>query len=251
MVGASKVAGPRNRTVRRGLISSFTVIAAAAILHAAPAPAAFSAFPGAPGSQHFADGSACPAAPRNRYLTQPAGCLSVRTADVDGDGRPDLILLYARPGTAYRFRLVVDRASGATMDARLPAGDIPATIERLRNVNGRRGVELFIHDQHITTEEEMVVYSAGSGRLIRAGSLPYGGSDDGIRFGFVCHRRPPATIVVHQFAITSFSPPVFRRVWRDTATTYRWNGPRLVRGRTTRRLFETPAPPGREVGARC
>jgi hypothetical protein len=214
-------------------------------------PAAAPPFPGAPHSQRFANGSRCPAAPANRYLKGPAGCLSVRLADVDGDGRPDLVALYAHPGTAYRFRLVVRRASGGALAARLSAADIPATIQRVRDVNGRPGVEIFIHDAHITTEEDMAVYTAAHGRLTRAGRLAYGGSDHGIRFGFTCHPGPPARIVQYQFTITSFAPQIFRRIWRRSATTYRWSGSRLKRGATETSLVEEASPPRREVGAHC
>jgi hypothetical protein len=55
-------------------------------------------FPDAPASQSFTYGRSCPAGPANPYLTSPAGCLSVRVADVDGDGQPDLVLLYTHPG---------------------------------------------------------------------------------------------------------------------------------------------------------
>lgn len=68
-------------------------------------------FPGAPHTQPGAwEGGAttCPRAAPNRYLPPRSGCVSVLRRDVDGDGRPDLVLLYAHLG---RLSGPVDRAT--------------------------------------------------------------------------------------------------------------------------------------------
>jgi hypothetical protein len=208
-----------------------------------------SGFPGAPRSQHFTYGSNCPAAPANRYLTTPAGCLTVRFADVDGDGRADLVLLYTKPGVqhyGYRFTLKVDRASGGTLTSQLPEGDIPATIARLRNVNGRPGAELFIHYVHVTTAESMAIYSFNGNRLQRSGVLSYGGYDSGLKFGFTCRTGQPPQIVEDQFARRSAPGH-----WAHTATTYVWSGSALNKTTTHTTTFVGASPPPRQVGAHC
>jgi hypothetical protein len=216
---------------------------------ALPAAAAGGSFAGAPQSQHFSYGSSCPAAPANRYLSGPAGCLSVRLADVDGDGKADLVLLYTRPGVKqfqYRFTLKVYRASGGTLTAHVPEGDIPATIERLRDVNGRRGVEIFVHEVHVTTAETMGVYAFDGKQLRRAGGFSYGGSDVGIRFGFTCQRGMSATIVQDQFSLVR--PP---DTWQHMATSYRWDGAALRRGASRVTTFKGSSPPAALLGAHC
>jgi hypothetical protein len=177
---------------------------------ALPGAAAARSFPGAPRSQRFHYGSSCPAAPTNQYLAGPAGCLSVRLVDVDGDGRPDLVLLYARPNVEhfrFRFTLKAYRASRGALVAHIPVGDIPATIERLRDVNNRRGVEVFLHEVHISTAELMGIYTFDGKKLRRAGAFSYGGYDAGLKFGFTCHRGTPATIVQDQFSLSSLKAP--------------------------------------------
>jgi hypothetical protein len=212
-------------------------------------PGAARAFPGAPASQRFGYGSTCPAAPANRYLTTRAGCLTVRRADVDGDGKPDLVLLYTKPGVrhpAYRFTLKVYTARGAMVSARLPEGDIPATIAALRNVNGVPGVELFVHLEHITTSETMALYTLSGGRLLRAGELSYGGTDFGIRFGFSCRPGSPPAIVQDEFTL-KHRPTT----WSHTSTTYTWNSGSLAKGATHTTTFRGKQAPGSQVGVHC
>jgi hypothetical protein len=223
-------------------------LALPAITGASSAPAG-GTFPGAPRSQRFAFGSTCPAAPANRYLTTRGGCLSVRLGDVDGDGKPDLVLLYTKPGVrspAYRFTLKVFRSEGGTATARLPEGDIPATIAALRNVNGVPGAELFIHLEHITTSETMALYTFSGGRLRRAGELSYGGSDFGIRFGFTCRLGPPPTVVQDEFSLTH-GPGT----WSHTSTTYTWSGAALAKGSAHTTTFHGKRAPRSLVGVHC
>jgi hypothetical protein len=46
----------------------------------------------------------CPVAPSDRYLLPPhSGCVTVRRADVSGDGRPDLVIVYSRLSRRHPF----------------------------------------------------------------------------------------------------------------------------------------------------
>jgi hypothetical protein len=239
--------------IGRSLVAGMSVLGAAGAIAAPGASGASPGFPAAPHSQRFGYGSSCPAAPANRYLTGPAGCLSVRLADVDGDGKPDLVLLYTHPGVQsfdYDFTLKVYRASGGTLTAQLPAGDIPATFLLLRNVNRRPGVEIFIHTDHISTNETMAIYTFNGTMLQDAGKFAYGGYDIGeVQFGVTCHA--PTTIVQHEFSVTSPTAPASRRTWTHWATTYTWVGAALKQGATKTTTFKGANPPASEVGVHC
>jgi hypothetical protein len=222
--------------------------ARASILARAAGPAA-ARLSDVPQSRHFGYGSRCPATPANRYLAAPAGCLFVRLADVDGDGKVDLVLLYTKPGVksyAYRFTLKVFRADGGVLTARVPEGDIPAEIIRLRNVNGLPGAEIFIHFVHVSTAESADVYSFDGNRLRLSGELSYGGYDAGVRSGFSCHTAKHPTIVQDEFASSTMP-----RTWRHTVTTYRWASAALQQGATYTGTFIGTSPPQSEVGVHC
>jgi hypothetical protein len=166
-------------------------------------------FPDAPRTQpgNWRAGFPCPLAPANRYLPARVGCVTVERADVDGDGRPDLILLYAtlarnQSGTGFvprRFTLKVVRASGGMLTARVPHLEND-TILRVRNVNGRPGAEIFIQEGSISSGSFARVYTFDGRRLLRAGGFTYGG-DSASRYGFVCRRGDPATIIQYAFLL--------------------------------------------------
>ena len=161
------------------------------------------------------------------------------------------MLLYTRPNVKhlpYRFTLKVYRASGGTLVAHIPAGDIPATIKRLRDVNNRRGVEVFVHEVHISTAELVGIYTFDGKTLRRAGAFSYGGYDAGLKFGFTCHRGTPATIVQDQFSLSSLKAP---HIWHHLATSYRWAGATLSRGASRTTIFERSSPPRSQVGVHC
>jgi hypothetical protein len=98
---------------------------------------------------------------RTPICQKRAGCVTVRRADVDGDGRPDLILLYGqlsthKLGTGFiptAFTLKVLRASEGTLVAHIPQPQANPIIVRLRNVNERAGVEILVHETHISSGE--------------------------------------------------------------------------------------------------
>jgi hypothetical protein len=209
-------------------------------------------FPDAPQSQRFATFGRCPLAAPSPYLPRDAGCLTVRRADVDGNGHADLVLLYARldsrryprrrgPGG---FRLEVVRDRQRTLHAQVPRGDVNAKILSVRDVNARRGVELFLHEYHVTTSEGVGAYAFDGAALRRAGGFDFDGSGAGNRYGLTCQRRPAPTVVQHVFE----QRIPFRGVWDRTDTTYRWLGARLERT-GVRKVVASPR--RSQVGVHC
>lgn len=219
------------------------------------ASAAGQQFADAPHSQRFSEFGRCPQAPPSRYLPARAGCLSVRRADVDGDGRTDLVLLYARldsrgfprsrrHGDSDRFTLEVVRARGGVATTAVPRSDLNTTFLRARNLDGRPGIELLVHEYHVTTTEGLGVYTFERGALRRPRGFVFDGSDAGLAFGVTCRRGAPATIIQHDFA----ERIPFREIWDRTDTTYRWAGARLRREGVQR----VKAPPtGNQIGLHC
>ena len=190
------------------------------------------AFPGAPHTQggDWAGGiNVCPLAPPNRYLPARAGCVTALRADVDGDGRADLVLLYGllsrhATGEAYAprsFVLKVVRASGGVVTTRLAAGEADLTIVGAGHVSDEPGASLFIRTGAISSGSYAQVYTFASGRLTAAGpTLGYGG-DSGAKAGFTCRAGHPPTIVQHQFVLEG---PGENGRWQRTDTTYAWRG---------------------------
>jgi hypothetical protein len=183
-------------------------------------------FTNAPRSQRFNLWGRCPPAPPNPYLPSDAGCVTVGRADVDGDGRRDLVLLYGRLGTNQRgipFTLKVIPASGGTLATALPPS-VNAKIAMVRDVNARRGAEIFVLDGESTSGKSVGVYTFDGRAVRRAGSFMFGG-EPSIAFGFACRRGPPPSIVQHQFEQRT----PFHGVWDHTDTTYQWAGAQLRR----------------------
>jgi hypothetical protein len=182
-------------------------------------------FPGAPAAQRYTDFGRCPRAPANAYLPRDAGCVDVARADVDGDGRVDLVLLYARldaHGTARSHVLAAVRASGGRLSVR--TGRYALQGQRLlvlRDLDGRPGAEAIVHEAHSTTAEQIGVYSFAGGALRRSGELSVDGEDAGLRFGVRCRAGE-----VLQSEFDERLP--LRGVWDRTQTTYRWVAGRLV-----------------------
>lgn len=208
--------------------------------HSAPAvggPPAPARFPGAPSTQpgDWEGGeNVCPLAAPNRYLPSRAGCVSVLRVDVDGDGRRDLVMLYATLthqgyGNRYlprAFTLEVILAGGDTVRVALPRPESNASLIEYGNVNDWPGAELFIQVGRISSGSWADVYTFRGGRLIREGvTLAYGG-DSATRAGFTCQRRTISTIVQHTFLLGNSGE---RGRWQRTDTTYVWHGPRLRR----------------------
>lgn len=210
-------------------------------------------FSGAPHNQPGSwrqGGNLCPLAPRNRYLPRRAGCVTVRRADITGDGRPDLILLYGHLGTRrytggrvpIGFTLKVLRSSGATFTAQIAHPEQAPTIVSVHNVNSRSGDEIFVQQASISSGSSVDVYTFDGRRLRRAGpAFTYGG-DSALRYGFDCHRGHPATIVQHAFVLLGGKE---NGRWQRTDTTYRWDGATLKR--TTKRTTQTHGYPAKRL----
>jgi hypothetical protein len=144
-------------------------------------------------------------------------------ADVDGDGRSDTVLLKA---SATGGSLQVKLATGALISVKT-ASDAPFLpgLVAVGNVNGLPGVELFVDEEHITTDEVIAVYTFSGGRLIKAGALPAYGSDFGIRFGMSC--RAAAGKHHIEDDLYQLIGSGLGRHWTLQRTSYEWRGARL------------------------
>jgi hypothetical protein len=119
---------------------------------------------------------------------------TVQLADADGGGRPELVLLHAWPGFEHGISRHTEAGSfdgGGIIVARLPDGDMPATIERLRSADGRPGANSFIHVAHSWTSEVMAVYMFGDTKLPEIGELSSGGCHAEETSGFHLRSRQP------------------------------------------------------------
>jgi hypothetical protein len=206
-------------------------------------------FPGAPSTQKNGYGVAsgvCPLAPPNRYLPPRSGCVTVRHADVNGDGHPDLVIVYSRlsrqkldwpSGTPPSFRhdfrakaafVKVVLAGGGSVTARIDGvnGAKAAAVDSVAHVNADPGDEIFLEVGRISSGATGVAYGFHDGRLIPAGVyLSYNG-DSGVEAGFSCVPGNPPRLIQR---VSMFEGPnEFTRSWRETTVVYAWHGPTLV-----------------------
>jgi hypothetical protein len=128
-------------------------------------------------------------------------------ADVNGDGRADLVILktgsVASPG-----RLEVSLASGPRVSVKIPTDAVylPGLIS-VGNVDGRPGAELFVDLVHVTTAEQVGVYTYWHGQLRAAATFSAYGSDFGIRYGITCAANASKHFITqHEFLLTGSSP---------------------------------------------
>lgn len=175
--------------------------------------------------------SLCENAKRHGYVPGRDVCSDALRADVDGDGHPGLVLLFARPVTgtsaspkAYPETLEVVRASGGVVKTRFKPTLPGAGIVAVGKVNSEPGDEIFVYDSWISSGAQVAVYSFRAGRLVRAGPNLQMGGDSADRFGFDCVRAPKAEIVQHDYALIG---PTIHGRWRLTSYTYAWDGARL------------------------
>jgi hypothetical protein len=204
-------------------------------------------FPDAPGSQIFAPFSRCRRAPPSRYLPPGAECVTVTRADVDGDGFPDLVLLYTTPHSNGAYTLEVLRAWGGELSARVSA-DMNAAIALVRTTGAHHRTAVFVHDSYSTTDQGVTVYAFNGHALTKAGVFEYGGQDAGIVFGFTClpssRSFTPAGIIQHEF--DERTP--FKNVWDRTDRAYAWRNGRLS---PTGVLRFKAKPTSAELGIHC
>lgn len=204
-----------------------------------------SAFPGAPSTQPNGYGvatHACPLAPPNRYLPARSGCVTVMRADVNGDGRPDLIIVYSRLSRQHpssymgippslRREFVADAAflkivlaNGITVSTRLTQTRA-AAVDSVAHVNDDPGSEIVLEVGRISSGAGAVAYGYHDGRLVPAGvTLNYDG-DSITRAGFNCLPGDPPRLVQRAYELIG---PTIYGWWQETNITYTWHGPRLV-----------------------
>jgi hypothetical protein len=184
-------------------------------------------------------------------LPARSGCVTVTRADVNGDGRPDLIIVYSRlsrrhpsnyvgaipPGERREFVanaafLKIVLANGTSVSARL-SQTRAAAIESVARVNDDPGSEIFIEVSRISSGASAVAYGYYDGRLVPAGAtLNYGG-DSASRAGFNCLPGNPPRLIQRTYELIG---PTVNGWWQQTNTTYAWHGPRLVQ--TAKRAFK-------------
>ena len=198
----------------------------------APGPTFQDAPPTQPGTWEGGS-TVCPLAAPNHYLPPRSGCVSVLQVDVDGDGRPDLVLLYAHLGhrsfggryAPTSFTLEVVRASGSVVRARLPRPESNAALVESGNVNGVPGAELFIQVGRISSGSSADVYTFHDGRLIRGRVTLGWGGDSATQAGFACRPGRPPTLIVRSFELQGLE----NGRWQQTQTVFAWHGPVLDR----------------------
>ncbi len=205
-------------------------------------------FPGAPSTQHVYGVSSdmCPLAPRNRYLPPRSGCVGVRRADIDGDGRRDLIIVYSRLGSqrlppyageppsmrhdyeAKAAFLKVVLNDGTSITARITGvdGARVAAVDAVAHVSADPGGEIFLEVARVSSGATGVAYGFQGGKLVPAGVyLSYNG-DSGVQAGFDCVSGNPPRLIQRYFAF--IGPNEFTRSWREQEVVFAWHGPTLV-----------------------
>ena len=222
-----------------------------------PGHSASQSFPGAPASQPNPGGiahDACFLAPPNRYLPPRSGCVTVRRADLTGNGQTYLVLLYSRlshthfssPGApaslskefmATRAELRVIAPNGVRTTTVLKGGPGAAALLGIANIGKGESEKIFIQVNEISSGSTANVYSLYHDRLTSAGiSLGYGG-DSGVQAGFSC--LPRARVIQRVFIPLG---NLLKAPWKETASTFTWHGPRLVK--TAQHNYQGPPPPG-------
>ena len=209
----------------------------------APASNVFADAPATQLNGYGVETGACPLAPPNRYLPPRSGCVTARRADVDGDGRPDLVLVYSRLSSRHPSGYVggvpaslqhdfmaeaaflkIVLADGAGASRRI-AGTRAAAIDAIAHVNRNPGREIFLEVARISSGATAAAYGLDAGRLVSAGPLLSYGGDSASKAGFDCRGRTRPHLIQRTFELigSTVTGP-----WRQTDTTYVWRGPRLV-----------------------
>jgi hypothetical protein len=229
-------------------------------------------FPGAPVSQPNADGVAsgyCRVAAPSLYLPSHSGCVTVRRADVNGDGRRDLIIVYStldpKPpprvpsepavsrgyfrATATFLRVVL--AGGATLTARITGTPMThaAAIDAIARVNGLPGPEIFLQVERISSGATDVAYGYQAGHLVSAGVfLGYGG-DSADTGGFNCVAGNPPRLIRRDYQLIG---PTIYGWWKERVAVLTWHGARLVQLSTgTLRHHGLPTRADSQIGPGC
>lgn len=191
----------------------------------------------------------CSMAPQGRLWPRASGCLSQRVADVEGRGRLDRILLYqhqTRPrppdGT---FTLKVVFGTGRAASATFGGSGVAATIISAVNVDGRPGAEVFVHEQHISTDETIGLYSYVNGGLHHVGVLRAFGGDQDYKFSYTCAAVDGTPAITQSDYQRSGDGN-----WTRTDTVYLWSGGFLLPGQQGQ-AHVVPPPARLQIGEFC
>jgi hypothetical protein len=214
-------------------------------------------FPGAPVTQRNGDGvesGYCPLASPNPYLPAHSGCVTVRRADINGDGRNDLIIAYSildpKPPRQQDGELAVMRGffharepflrvvlvNGSTLTSRVAGASLhAAAIDAVARLNALPGDEIVLQVGRTSSGATDVAYGYQAGQLVSAGAyLGYGGdSASGAGVECVGGSRPLLIQRTYDLLGSRIAGP-----WKETTVTYAWRALRLVRigQRSFRRL---------------
>ena len=169
-------------------------------------------------------------------------------ADVDGDGRADLITLQKTHNGHGLIELTLASGRRASVKTSTFAGALPALVA-VGNVDGRPGDELFVNVEHISTNELIGVYTYWNGRLRLARTLPGYSAHPGVWAGMTCSAHGTQHFVtVHQFGLGPVSPP---RYWTRQDTAYVWRGPTLTLYASHPAQRLAGLPPASLIGLHC
>jgi len=169
-------------------------------------------------------------------------------ADVNGDGRADLITLHKTHNGHGLIELTLASGRRASVKTSTFAAALPALVA-VGNVDGRPGDELFVDVEHISTDEFIGVYTYWKGRLRLARTLPGYSAHPGLWAGMTCSARGSRHFVtVHQFVLGPVSPP---RYWTRQDTEYVWQGPALTLYKRDPGSRLPDLPPASLVGLHC
>lgn len=171
-------------------------------------------------------------------------------ADVDGDGRPDLVTLHRHP--AQTGHLLVRLATRRRLTAKM-SSDAPFVpgLAASGNVNGTRGDELFVDMHHLFTNDVIGIFTYVHGRIRLVGQVLAFGNDYPLRFGVTCTTHGARHVVIdHEFQL-HFAGPSLPSFWTRQDTFFRWKGSalRLTAKLGPRRIAKRP--PTDQVGIQC
>ncbi|WP_163550588.1 hypothetical protein [Candidatus Frankia nodulisporulans] len=181
----------------------------------------------------------CPSPQRNPRIPTNATCVNVAISDLDGDGRPDRLLVFERtpPGGGRallaRAILATGQESEVALDSQLDAGDsLHPTILQTIDLNGEPGDEALVAvgygastaDAEILTilDSRLTAVQDGAGARfpLLIGASAAGGD------GYRCVARTGTTkpsLLVNHVEVDGAAG-----TWTVTRLLYGWQGPRLA-----------------------
>ena len=167
-------------------------------------------------------------------------------ADVNGDGRPDLVTL--RHMSASNGKLTVMLAGGGRLSVTTPSDAVwlPGLVAA-GNVDGRPGEELFVDVTHVTTAESISIYTYWQAHLVKAGTLSAYGYDYGILYGLTCSAEGTRHLITEHAFYLDFGT----HRWMRQDTVYVWQGATLKRFARHAATLIQGQPSPTQVGVQC